>query len=204
MLHVEVNSITADPPGVREMIRRIDEEVRPAAESQPGSLGLALHVGPGSGIALLEAFWASGGALQAGAAMVAPGLRELARRAGAKVTTERYEVPVFEVEGPLGLAEGMRLTRMEVEPSQAADAIEWFGDTAVPWLSDTGGFCSALLYVDWASGQLVSETAWRDAQALAASRSTAEAIRAAAAEATGCVIGSTAEYRLVFSSARPS
>ena len=202
MLHVELNLITADPDEMRELIRRIESEVRPVAEGQHGSLGLSLHEDRGSDVALLEAFWASGEALHAGAGMVEPGLRELARRARGKVITERYEVPVFEVEGPLGFAEGMRLTRMKVEPSQAEDAIEWFGDTAVPWLSDTGGFCGALLYVDWASGQLVSETVWRDAQALAASRNTAEAIRIAAVEATGCIIGSEGEYRLVFSSAR--
>lgn len=204
MLQVELSVVTADPREVRELIRRVDSEVRPVAEGQPGSLGLSLHEGPGSDVALLEAFWVSGEALQAAAAMVAPGLQELARRAGGEVTTERYEVPVFEVEGPLGSAVGMRLTRMGVEPSEAEDAIEWFGDTAVQWLSDTAGFCGALLYVDWASGHLVSETVWRDAQALAASRNAAEAIRTAAVEATGCVIGSVAEYRQVFSSARPA
>ena len=74
----------------------------------------------------------------------------------------------------------------------------------VPLLADSSRFCAALLYADWASGRLLSETVWQDPDALAASRSTAKAGEAAAAEAVHGVIGASAEYRLVFSSARPA
>jgi hypothetical protein len=72
----------------------------------------------------------------------------------------------------------------------------------VPRLADGSGFCAALLYADWASGRLISETVWRDPRVLAAGRSTAAAGEAAAAEALSGVIGACGEYRLVFSSAR--
>ena len=54
---------------------------------------------------------------------------------------------------------------------QPQDAAAWYGDAAVPQLADAAGFCAALLYADWASGRLVSETVWQDLRALAASRS---------------------------------
>jgi heme-degrading monooxygenase HmoA len=202
MLHVHVTVITADPRVLDDLIRRIQNEVRPAVESQPGNLGVSLHVSPEGDVAMLESFWASGDDMRTGQEVVAPALEEVAQRAR-RTLTERYEVPVFEVEGHLGAGEGVRRTPMDLEPSQAEDAVAWYGDTAVPWLSDTGGFCGALLYVDWTSGHLISETVWRDAQAFTASRGTAEAIHTAAVEATGCVTGPVAEYRLVFSSARP-
>jgi hypothetical protein len=66
------------------------------------------------------------------------------------------------------------------------------------------GFCAALLYADWSSGNLISETVWRDQEALAASQSAATAGEAAAAEALDGEIGATREYQLVFSSARPA
>ena len=94
-------------------------------------------------------------------------------------------------------AESSRLSNVE-------DAVAWYGDTAVPLLAETSGFCAALLYADWASGRLISETVWQDPHALAASRSAAKAGEAAAAEAVHGVIGASAEYRLVFSSARPA
>jgi hypothetical protein len=91
---------------------------------------------------------------------------------------------------------------MEVERSAVEDAVEAFGDTAVPWLAETAGFRSALLFADRASGHLISETVWQDPHALAASRSTSAAIRVTAVEATKCVIRAVEEYVLVFSTAR--
>jgi hypothetical protein len=40
-----------------------EREVRPAAESRPGSLGLSLLASPEAGAAVLESFWASRDAL---------------------------------------------------------------------------------------------------------------------------------------------
>jgi hypothetical protein len=79
-------------------------------------------------------------------------------------------------------AESSKLTNVE-------DAVARYGDTAVPLLADTSGFCAALLYADWASGRLLSETVWQDPDALAASRSAAKAGEAAAAEAVHGVVG---------------
>ena len=42
-----------------ECIQYIQSEMRPAAQSQPGSLGLSLLASPELGAAVLESFWAS-------------------------------------------------------------------------------------------------------------------------------------------------
>jgi hypothetical protein len=63
MLHVRLDLITADPltpGGVHHLHER---EVRPAAESRPGRLGLSLLASPEAGAAVLESFWASRDAL---------------------------------------------------------------------------------------------------------------------------------------------
>jgi len=59
VLHACLDLITADPPALGGCITYIDSEVRPAAESQPGSLGLSLLASPESGAAVLESFWVS-------------------------------------------------------------------------------------------------------------------------------------------------
>src|SRR5262249_46679227 len=154
-----------------------------------------------------ESFWESEGPLVNSEDVIASSLREAALRTGGTVTRERYEVLVFEREAPWRGGQGARVTRMNVEPSQLSsieDAVAWYGDTVVPQLADTGGFCAALLYADWASGRLISETVWQDPHALATSRGTATAGEAAAAEALKGVIAAGGEYRLVFSSARPA
>lgn len=68
------------------------------------------------------------------------------------MTAEQYQILVFEQAASPRGGEGARLTRIEVKPSAAEDVIEAFGDSAVPWLAETPGFRSALLFADPASG----------------------------------------------------
>jgi hypothetical protein len=221
VLHVEVGRITGDPLRLDDAISYVASEVCRAVERQPGSLGTSLFIDPEAGAAGFESFWASDGALVDSEDVIAANLREAALRAGGTVTAGRYEVLAFEREAPWRGGQGVRVTPMTVEPSKAEDVVApmsaepsklaniedaaaWYGDTAVPLLADISGFCAALLYADWASGRLLSETVWQDPQALAASRSAATAGEAAAAAAINGVLGTSAEYRLVFSSARPA
>ena len=207
MLHVEVNQITADPLRMDDAVSYLAREVRPVIERQPGSLGTSLLAAQESSAVRFESFWASSGALLDSEGVIAASAREASRRAGGTVIRQRYAVLVFEHEAPWRGGQGVRVTPMDVEPSMLSsveDAIAWYGDTAVPVLADTSGFCAALLYADRASGRVISETVWQDPQALAASRSAAAAGEAAAAGALNGVIGASGEYRLVFSSARPA
>ena len=202
MLHARLDLLTADPKALGECIQYIQSEMRPAVESQPGSLGLSLLASPELGAAVLESFWASDHALRASEKITAGVGGELARRAGGSVTAEEYRVAVFEREAPLHGGEAVRLTRIEVKPSAVDDVIEAFGDSAVPLLAEHPGFCSALLFADPATGQLVSETVWRDPPVRAASPSVAAVIQADVLAEAHCRIRSVEDYSLVFSSAR--
>jgi heme-degrading monooxygenase HmoA len=204
-MHVEVDTVTGDPVRLAEAISYAASEVRPALERQPGSLGTLLLIDPQAAAMEFASFWASDGALVESDDLISATVREAARRGGGKVTRERYEVPVFERDAPLRGGEGARVTQMKVEPSKLSnveDAIAWYGDTVVPQLVDTSGFRAALLYADWESGTLVSVTVWQDLDALASGRNAARSGETAAAEALDGVIGTSREYRLVFSSAR--
>jgi heme-degrading monooxygenase HmoA len=202
MLHVRFNFMTADPVRLADSIKFIESEVRPQVESQPGSLGIALYADPEPGLAILESFWASDDAMAATERTVMPNRREAVQRAAGTVSVERFQVPVFELEAPVRQGAHMRLTRMDVDTSQVEGAIEGYGDTAVPWLAEQTGFCSALLLVDPVTGHAISETLWRDQDALVKSRSVAAAIRADTVAATGCVIRAVEEYDLVSTSVR--
>lgn len=202
MLHVRLNLITADPIRLGDSVKFVENEVRPVVERLPGNLGMALKLNPDIGVAILESFWVSGDALQASERMAAPNRAAAVRRASGTVTVERYSVPVFEREAPLRSGEGVRVTRLDVQPGAVEDTVAAFGDVTVPWLADIEGFCSTLLFIDRTSGRSVVETVWRDPEALAASRSAAAAIRVNTVRATNGVIRSVEEYQLVFSSAR--
>jgi hypothetical protein len=81
-------------------------------------------------------------------------------------------MPVFEREAPLYIGAGLRLTRMDAEPFTVEDAVEAHANTAVRWLADAEGICSALL-VDRNTGHSIGEKIWLSPQALAAGCSVA-------------------------------
>ncbi len=202
MLQARFNLVTADPLRLADSVKFMETEVRPRIENVSGSLGLSLFANPELGVAVLESFWASREALVLSETTASPKRREAVRLGKGTVTVERYRVPVFEREAPLVTGAGVRLTRMDVEPSRVEDTVEVYGETTVPWLADTEGFCSALLLVNRGSGHSICETIWQDSQALAASRSAAAAIRVQLVEETSALIRAVEEYGLVFSSAR--
>ena len=204
MMHARVSQITADPPVQAGCLAYLEHEDRPVVESQHGSLGLSLLAGQEPGVAIVESFWATHEheLVWAAGETEARVRGELARRIRRPVTAEDYQVPVFERGAPLRSGEAVRLTRMQVKPPGAADVADVFGDTAVPWLADTPGFCGALLFAAPASGRLISQTVWRDPAARAASPSLAEMIRAEVLDDEDCEILAVEDYSLVFSSAR--
>jgi hypothetical protein len=124
--------------------------------------------------------------MREGEHIVASSGDEAVRRGAGTLTAERYAVLVFGREGPVRADAGVRLTRMDVEPSGVDDAVEVFGGTAVPWLAATDGFRCILHLVDHDSGRSISESIWRD-RGHAASRSAAAA-RVEEVASAGCVV----------------
>ena len=100
MMHVRFSLITADPPVLAGCARYLQDEARPALESQHGSLGLALLEEPG--VVIFESFWATHEALWLSEETEAVFRGELARRVERPVKAEDYQVAVFEREGPPG------------------------------------------------------------------------------------------------------
>ena len=216
MLHIRLSPIAADPPALDDCVAYSKGEARQAVEFRPGSLGVSVLADRVEGAALFESVWASAEAMSASEETEAPLRAELAKRAGAPVTVEEYQIPIsviFDYAILLLGGQAVRLTRIQVKPSQVDDVIEVAGDEVVPSLSEAPGFRGALLFADPASGRMISETIWRDPRARAAAPSVAAIIRREfPAEAGsdisgfpdegGAEIRGVADYRLVFSSIR--
>jgi hypothetical protein len=162
---------------------------------------MALLVIPELAVVIVETFWVTGDAMRDSEKAEEPLVEETVRRGRATVSVERHEVAssVRAVRPRDGA--GVRLTRVDIEPSRVNTAIADYEDTALPWLIESDGFCSALLLVHRRSGRGIVETTWRDGAAMAASRSAAAAARADAIAATGGVIRALEEFRLEFNSA---
>ena len=215
VLHIRLSRIAADPPALDDCVAYIESEARQAVEFRPGSLGISVLADRTEGAALFGSVWASWEAMSASEETEAPLRAELAKRAGTPVTVWDYQIPISVIFDPVLLLGGqaVRLTRIQVKPSQVDDVIEVVGDEVVPSLSEAPGFRAALLFADPASGRMISETIWRDPRARAAAPSVAAIIRREFPDEAGsdipefpdeggAEICGVADYSLVFSSIR--
>jgi hypothetical protein len=216
VLHIRLSWIAADPTALDGCVAYIKREARQAVELRPGSLGISVLADRAEGAALFGSLWASSEAMSASEEKEAPLRAELAKRAGTPVAVEDYEVPIsviFDYAILLLGGQAVRLTRIQVKPSQVDDVIEVVGDEVVPSLSEAAGFRAVLLFADPASGRMISETIWRDPRARAAAPSVAATIRSEFPDEAGsdiprfpgeggAEIRGVTDYRLVFSSIR--
>ena len=216
MLHIRLSRIATDPPALDDCVAYIESEARQAVEFRPGSLGISVLADRTEGAALYGSVWVSGEAMSASEETEAPLRAELAKRAGTPVTVWNYQIPIsviFDYALLLQGGQAVRLTRIQVKPSQVDDVIEVVGDEVVPSLSEAPGFRAVLLFDDPASGRMISETIWRDPRARAAAPSVAAIIRREFPDEAGsdipgfpdeggAEICGVTDYSLVFSSMR--
>ena len=199
--HARVSLMTLDPACTGDVVKYVEHEARPVIEQIPGSRGVALLAIPDLAVIVMESFWFSGDAMRDSEGAVAPFRKEAVRRGVATISVERHEVASATRVARPAPGAGVRLTRVDIDPRRVDEAIARYEDTAVPWLTETEGFCSAVLLVHRRSGRALTETVWRDLEALAASRTHAASIRADAVAATEAGIRALEEYRLEFSTA---
>ena len=216
MLHIRLSRIATDPPALDDCVAYIESEARQAVEFRPGSLGISVLADRTEGAALYGSVWVSWEAMSASEETEAPLRAELAKRAGTPVTVWDYQIPIsviFDYALLLQGGQAVRLTRIQVKPSQVDDVIEVVGDEVVPSLSEAPGFRAVLLFDDPASGRMISETIWRDPRARAAAPSVAAIIRREFPDEAGsdipgfpdeggAEICGVTDYSLVFSSMR--
>jgi Antibiotic biosynthesis monooxygenase len=205
VLHTRLSQIAANAAALDECAAYIEREIRPVLEARPGSLGISLLEDRERGMAIFGSIWATSYEMSGSEDTEAPLRAELARQAGRPVTVADYQIPVYELfEQTAAPVRGhaVRLTRIRVRPSQVDDAIEVVGDIAVPSLTEMPGFCDALLFAQPASGNLISETVWRDQGARAAAPSVAAIVRAELPDEAGSEIRAVEDYALIFSTVR--
>jgi len=216
VLHIRLSRIATDPPALDDCVAYIESEARQAVEFRPGSLGISVLADRTEGAALYGSVWVSWDAMSASEETEAPLRAELAKRAGTPVTVWDYQIPISVIFDYALLLQGgqpVRLTRIQVKPSQVDDVIEVVGDEVVPSLSEAPGFRAVLLFDDPASGRMISETIWRDPRARAAAPSVAAIIRREFPDEAGsdipgfpdeggAEICGVTDYSLVFSSMR--
>jgi hypothetical protein len=196
MEHARVNLMTLDPLRVGDVVRYLGNKMAPALQEEPGYMDMTIMVNPELAVLIAESFWVSGDAMRSTERVEAPLRKEAARLGMATVSVERHELASTTRVHRAQTGAGARLTRIDFDPRRVDEAIATYEDTAIPWLTETSGFCSGLLLVHRTSGRAIWEEIWREEAALISSRSPAASIRRDAMLATDGEIRALEEFQV--------
>ena len=175
-MYVRMVTITSDPSQVDEVVARIQQGVAPAAESKPGHLGGMLFMNKERGLAVGTTYWESQDAMETSNRALKSVREEAAREGG--MIIEQFEVMLAKARSATPEGGRLRLTRVELEAGQREAWMEFYHGTALPDLVAQEGLCSAQMFFDQATNQVVGISTWRDQAALDAGRNRGAGVRA--------------------------
>ena len=190
---------TADPARLGEVIRHYEHDVVGVFAHEPGYRGMSVLVNDDLGVALAQAYWATEKEMRSNDATFVRPVHDAAFF-GATVSIEHYEVARVVHVAPMPPAAAVRLTRLDTDPALLDDVLTAYADIDLGELTDSDGFCAAILFVDRESGRAAVESIWRDSAALVAARGAAAALRLEAASDGRVTVRGIERYRVDFDS----
>ncbi len=195
-------TVRGAPDKIEAAIEYTDGEARAAVEAAPGNLGFAVVADPAGGRLIGASYWDSRESMTKSESAFGKVRAGAAKRAGGEVSVERFEV----VEGfrhsiPARGALA-RLSRFQVEPARADEAIARMREESVPRVKGADGLCSFQLLLDRDSGNGMVVSAWENEDAANAFWPTAEQLRARATEEAGVRFLEPENYTMIRSTVR--
>jgi heme-degrading monooxygenase HmoA len=195
-------TVRGDPDKLEAAIEYVDGEARAAVESMPGNLGFAVVADPAGGRLIGASYWDSLESMTNSESALADVRAGAANTAGGEASIESFEV----VEGfrhsiPARGALA-RVSRFQVEPSRADEAIARMREESVPRVKGADGLCSFQLLLDRDTGNGMVVSAWENQEAADAFWPTAEQLRARATEETGVRFVEPENYTMIRSTVR--
>lgn len=197
MMYARSTTIVAQASAIDDGITYLREQTMPALMTIDGCVGLSLLVDRESGQCIATSAWESEQAMRASESEVAPIRSDAGERLGGTIgRVEEWEIAVLHREHAAADGACVRCTWLQ-SPTDTTDlAIDTFKTYVLPRAEQMDGFCSASLFVDRASGQAVSATAWDSRAAMEAGREQASQLRTATAGQIGAEIVDVVEFDL--------
>jgi heme-degrading monooxygenase HmoA len=191
---VFARSITIEgrPSNVDAGIAFVQDEAAPMVQAIEGCRGLSLLVDRESGEGIVTSSWETEEAMRASDAQLRP-LRERGRDIlGGSMEIDEWEIVMMH---RTHHAACCRVSWLQGDVDAMAESMRM---TILPQLEQTPGFCSASLLVDRSNGLGCATTAWESREAMEASRSAADQMRARAASDSSGEIMRVHEYELAY------
>lgn len=191
-MHARSTTFNGRPENIDAGIRFITNEAGPLLDTIDGCRGLSMLVDRTSGQCIATSSWADEASMLASDAQVRP-LRDRGRNIlGASMQIDDWEIAVMH---RTHHGEACRVSWLQGDLDAMTST---FRMAILPRLEQTGGFCSASLLMNRASGLACATTAWETRGAMTASRPSADDMRAQAASEAGGQIIDVHEFDLAY------
>lgn len=180
------------PGNVEAGIRFVEDEAAPMVQAIEGCRGLSLLVDRESGEGIVTSSWDSEAAMRGSDAQLRP-LRDRGREImGGSMEIDEWEIVVMH---RAHHAQCCRVSWLQGDVDAMAES---FRTAILPQLEQTPGFCSGSVLVNRSAGLGCATTAWESREAMEASRSSADQMRARAASDSSSEIMRVHEYELAY------
>jgi heme-degrading monooxygenase HmoA len=177
--------MTARPELVDAGIAFIRNEVMPALQELPGSIGVSLLADRQSGRCIATSAWESEDAMYYSTDETSRYRQQVAEQFGGSPTSAEWEIAVLHREHSSDNGACVRATWLTVPPDLIDGGIEYFRGSVLPQVEQLPGFCSASLLVSRGSGRAVSSVSFRSREMMRDNRDYARALKVTAMQAAG-------------------
>jgi heme-degrading monooxygenase HmoA len=181
------------PDRIDAGIAFVQDEVAPMVDAIDGCRGLSLLVDRDTGLCIATTSWESREAMEASNEAFRP-VRDRGRELlGGSIDVDVWEVAAMHHHGQHG--ECCRVSWLRGDLDEMTETVRV---AILPQLEQMDGFCSMSLLMDRSGGIGVATTVWASRDAMVASRTTADEMRARAAGETGGEILDVHEFDLAY------
>ena len=195
-MYARSTTFLAQPGSIDEGIAYVDDEVRPALMAMDGCIGLSMICDRDSGRCIVTSAWSSEDAMNATDQKVQSLRDKGVEIFGGQPTIDRWEIAVLHRDAPSAEGACVRCTWLTMDAAGLDDAVQTYRMATLPALEEMDGFRSASLMVDRAGGRAVSSVTWIDRDAMVATRSAGEELRARTAGDIGATVNDVCEFDL--------
>ena len=202
IVFARTTTIAAQPSSVDAGIAYVRDDVMPALQDMDGYVGLSLMVDRQTGRCIATSAWESDEAQRASSERIQPVRDQAARVFGGSATVEAWEIAVLHRQHSSDTGACVRATWVTLPPEEMEAGIEYFRTSVLPQVEHLGGFCSASLLIDPASGRGVSSVSFRNRDAMERNRAQATALKVESIRKAGASAVDEGEFDLVLAHLR--
>jgi len=186
----------APPETIDEGIAFVRDEVMPAALAIDGCAGLSMLCDRESGRCITTSAWSTTKARDTSGRTMRPMLQRGGEIFRTEPTIDLWEIAVLHRHGISGEDACVRCTWLNLNKSELTHTIGTYRMVMLPAFEEMGGFCSASLMIDRATGRAVSSATFESREALVASRPAADRLRTRTGQVRGATVMDMQEFEL--------